>query len=94
MRGWGWRARGRAARCAETTGTRAAEGSAAEFCASLTSPGADPSRVLAAGVVSPWRFAAALARRPGLLPELLRLARHTNHAARQLAVTLTDLVAS
>ena len=48
--------------------------------------------LLTAGVVSPWRFASLVARRPGLLPELLRLARHTKHAAHQLSATLCELM--
>ena len=50
--------------------------------------------LLAGGTVSPWRVAATLARHPGLLPELLRLARHTKHAARQLGAVVAELVTS
>lgn len=48
--------------------------------------------LLAGGVVSPWRFAAALLRHPGMLPELLRLARHTRLAAKRLGVALSALL--
>lgn len=45
--------------------------------------------LLAGGTVSPWRCAAALARRPQLLGEMLRLARSTRRASRALAEALT-----
>ncbi len=50
--------------------------------------------MLAGGTVAPFRFAAALARRPSLLPELLRLARDTRAASRCLGHALAQLVGS
>jgi adenosylhomocysteine nucleosidase len=48
--------------------------------------------LLAGGSASPWRVLKALARRPGLLPELLRLARDTKRASRQLGLALGELL--
>jgi adenosylhomocysteine nucleosidase len=48
--------------------------------------------LLSAGVVSPWRFALALLRRPRLIREMLRLARDTRVAARELDRALTALL--
>jgi adenosylhomocysteine nucleosidase len=47
--------------------------------------------LLAGSVVSPWRFLLALLRRPRLLPETLRLARHTKQAAERLVKPLFQL---
>lgn len=48
--------------------------------------------LLAGGSASPWRVLKALARRPGMLPELLRLARDTKRASRQLGLALGELL--
>lgn len=48
--------------------------------------------VLSGGSASPWRLVKALARNPGLLPELLRLARDTKLAATQLGLALGELL--
>ncbi len=48
--------------------------------------------VLRGGRVSPWRLAAAVARRPALVGELWRLAWDTRRAARQLALGLGELL--
>ncbi len=48
--------------------------------------------VLRGGRVAPLRLAAALARRPGLVGELWRLARQTRTAARQLAQALGEVL--
>ena len=48
--------------------------------------------LLSGGSASPWRALKALARRPAMLPELLRLARDTRQAARQLSVSLGELL--
>jgi adenosylhomocysteine nucleosidase len=48
--------------------------------------------VLSGGRVLPWRLAGALLRRPGLLPELWRLAGQTRRAARQLALGLGEVL--
>jgi adenosylhomocysteine nucleosidase len=48
--------------------------------------------LLAGGNVAPWRVLAAVARSPGLIPELWRLARDTRLAARRLADALHRLV--
>ena len=42
--------------------------------------------------IAPVRLLAALAKRPGLAGELWRLARHTRHAGRQLALALGELL--
>jgi hypothetical protein len=38
------------------------------------------------------RLVSAVARRPSLVPELMRLGRDTRHAARQLAAALGELL--
>jgi adenosylhomocysteine nucleosidase len=48
--------------------------------------------LLAGGRVAPWRVLAAVARSPGLIPELWRLAHDTRVAARRLAEALEKLV--
>ena len=48
--------------------------------------------LLAGGNASPWRVLLALARRPGMLPELLRLARDTKRASQQLGLALGELL--
>jgi adenosylhomocysteine nucleosidase len=48
--------------------------------------------LLSGGAVSPWRLMAALARYPGLVPELMRLARDTRRAAEQLGLALGELL--
>jgi adenosylhomocysteine nucleosidase len=48
--------------------------------------------LLAGGSASTWRVLAALARRPALLPELMRLARDTKTASRQLGLALGELL--
>ena len=48
--------------------------------------------LLSGGSASPWRVLLALARRPGMLPELLRLARDTKRAAQQLGLALGELL--
>jgi adenosylhomocysteine nucleosidase len=48
--------------------------------------------LLSGGSVSPWRMLKALGRRPGMLPELLRLARDTKRASRQLGLALGELL--
>ena len=48
--------------------------------------------LLRGGTVSPWRVLTALARRPALLPELLRLARDTKRASEQLGLALGELL--
>lgn len=50
--------------------------------------------MLAGGSASPWRFVKTLARHPGMLPELLRLARDTRIAAENLGAALHDLLAA
>jgi adenosylhomocysteine nucleosidase len=50
--------------------------------------------MLEGGYVSTWRVLKSLARRPGMLPELLRLARDTRLAARSLAAALDGMLAS
>lgn len=50
--------------------------------------------LLSAGNVAMWRVVLALARRPMLLPELLRLARDTKIASAKLADVLAEMVAS
>jgi adenosylhomocysteine nucleosidase len=47
--------------------------------------------LLAGGEASIWRVLMALARRPQMLPELLRLARDTQLASQQLGLALTQL---
>jgi adenosylhomocysteine nucleosidase len=48
--------------------------------------------VLSGGTASPWRVLLALARRPGMLPELIRLARATKKASHQLGLALGELL--
>lgn len=48
--------------------------------------------LLSGGQVSPWRLAKALLGRPLLLGELLRLAKNSRHAARQLGLALGELL--
>jgi adenosylhomocysteine nucleosidase len=48
--------------------------------------------VLRGGQVAPWRLLRALARRPALAADLVRLARDTRRAARELAAGLTTAV--
>jgi adenosylhomocysteine nucleosidase len=48
--------------------------------------------LLSGGSASPWRVFKALARRPAMLPELLRLARHTRRASQQLGLALGELL--
>jgi nucleoside phosphorylase len=48
--------------------------------------------LLSGGTASPWRVMMALARRPGMLPELLRLARDTKRASEQLGLVLGELI--
>jgi len=48
--------------------------------------------MLSGGAASPWSVVRTLARRPGMLPELLRLARDTKHASKQLALALGELL--
>jgi adenosylhomocysteine nucleosidase len=48
--------------------------------------------MLSGGAASPWRVLLGLARRPGMLPELLRLARDTRKASEQLAMALNALL--
>jgi adenosylhomocysteine nucleosidase len=48
--------------------------------------------LLSNGSASPWRVLTALVRRPALLPELMRLARDTKIASRQLALALGELL--
>jgi adenosylhomocysteine nucleosidase len=48
--------------------------------------------LLSGSHVAPWRVLAAVARSPGLIPELWRLARDTRLAARSLATALHKLV--
>jgi adenosylhomocysteine nucleosidase len=48
--------------------------------------------LLSGGSASPWRVLMTLARRPGMLPELLRLARDTKRASRQLGLALGELL--
>jgi adenosylhomocysteine nucleosidase len=50
--------------------------------------------VLAGGRVKAGRLTMAILRRPWLIAELLRLAIHTRHAAKRLAIGLTELLAS
>jgi adenosylhomocysteine nucleosidase len=49
--------------------------------------------LLSGGNASPWRVLKTLARHPGMLPELLRLARDTKRASRQLAIVLGEVLA-
>jgi adenosylhomocysteine nucleosidase len=48
--------------------------------------------LLEGGTVTPWRIIAELARRPGMVPELLRLGRDTKRASRQLGLALGELL--
>lgn len=48
--------------------------------------------LLSGGSASPWRVLAALGRRPGMLPEMLRLARDTKRASVQLGLALGELL--
>jgi adenosylhomocysteine nucleosidase len=48
--------------------------------------------LLSGGSASPWRLLRALARHPGMLPELLRLGRDTKRASRQLGLALGELL--
>ena len=48
--------------------------------------------LLSGGTASPWRVLLALARRPGMLPELFHLARATKHASKQLGEALGELL--
>jgi adenosylhomocysteine nucleosidase len=48
--------------------------------------------LLTGGSASPWRALKAVARQPSLLPELMRLARDTRHASRQLGAALGELL--
>ncbi len=48
--------------------------------------------LLSAGTVSPWRVLGLLARQPGIVPELWRLARDTKVASETLARALADLL--
>jgi adenosylhomocysteine nucleosidase len=48
--------------------------------------------LLSGANASPWRVLMALARRPGMLPELLRLARDTKRASEQLGLALGELL--
>ncbi len=48
--------------------------------------------LLSGGSASPWRALKALARRPAMLPELLRLACDTRHASRQLGLCIGELL--
>jgi adenosylhomocysteine nucleosidase len=48
--------------------------------------------LLSGGTVSPWRLLSELARHPGLIFHLLRLARDTKRAAQQLGLALGELL--
>ena len=48
--------------------------------------------LLSGGAASPWRVVQALARRPSMLPELMRLARDTRRASEQLGLALGELL--
>jgi adenosylhomocysteine nucleosidase len=48
--------------------------------------------LLSGGSASPWRVMGALAKRPRMLPELLRLARDTKCAGKQLGLALGELL--
>jgi adenosylhomocysteine nucleosidase len=48
--------------------------------------------LLSGGAASPWRVVRALARHPNMLPELMRLARDTKRASRQLGLALGELL--
>jgi adenosylhomocysteine nucleosidase len=48
--------------------------------------------LLSAGSASPWRVLLTLARRPRMLPELLRLARDTKHASERLGLALGEML--
>ena len=48
--------------------------------------------LLSGSTASGWRVLMALARRPGILPELLRLARDTKRASEQLGLALGELL--
>jgi adenosylhomocysteine nucleosidase len=58
----------------------------------VTEVSGELERLLASGVVSPWRLASALLRQPRIIAELIRLARHTRIAARRLAATIVTHV--
>jgi hypothetical protein len=49
-------------------------------------------RVLSTGEANAWRFLAAGLRSPGVMIELLRLARHTRLAGKQLGKALGELL--
>jgi adenosylhomocysteine nucleosidase len=57
-----------------------------------TSLAPELASLLSGGTVSPWRFLLLLARHPGLLPQLLRLARDTRRSAEQLGMALGELL--
>jgi hypothetical protein len=48
--------------------------------------------LLEGGSISVWRAVKALARQPSMLPEFLRLARHTNRASHELGRALGELL--
>ncbi len=48
--------------------------------------------LLSGGAASPWRVVRTLARHPRMLPELLRLARDTKRASKQLGLALGELL--
>jgi adenosylhomocysteine nucleosidase len=58
----------------------------------MTALSPDLSSMLSGGTASPSRVLLALARRPGMLPELLRLARDTKRASESLGLALGTLL--
>jgi len=59
-----------------------------------TSLSPELARIVGEGTVAPWQFVAALARRPRLLGEMLRLARYTKEASRRLGGALGQLLSA
>jgi adenosylhomocysteine nucleosidase len=57
-----------------------------------TALSANLASLLSGGTASPMRVLKTLGRHPGMLPEMIRLARDTRHAAEQLGLALGELL--
>jgi adenosylhomocysteine nucleosidase len=80
-----------AARCTQAAIPFACVRAVSDEAATVLSPAL--VSMLSGGTASPWRVLLTLARRPGMLPELLRLARDTRLASKRLAPAVSALLA-
>ena len=79
-----------AARCAQAELPFACVRAISDEVTTALSP--ELASLLSGSAASPWRLVKALARHPGMLPELLRLARDTKRASEQVGLALGELL--